>query len=414
MQSTARLKSGKQTEYVNILTLPLYDNTLPADAGAQITIGDLHANTIMLLFFLVKHGVITNLTVAQYKKLQAIYFASSSVDDVGRFDSNLKEFCLILDKLRFKNNGAVVRLIGDELADRGRNDYLTLKVLEKLKENKITVEILISNHSIEFITACEKKSEPFRSENLYSIHASSMFSVQNAIEKSQSVTREAIFKLYNETYKSMLKAISYTLNADQTEITLYSHAPIDLKAVQALATIFNVTYNDESAITLAQSIEAINVVFQTYVAENTLHTLCPKAVISAAYNDQNPDISSAPLVYMMWNRLYGGLDRSPQSKKGAYRICYVHGHDSHGCDGQNVVNLDGVLGKPEIVTGSYAILYSHDSALKAEALPEKTNSTQLPMNYSFHLLPPPVKKEDAVPPQEENIVAALQSSAKTL
>lgn len=68
----------------------------------------------------------------------------------------LIQFNTILDRIVFEK-GRMIRLLGDELADRGANDYFTLKLLEKLQLNKVPVEILLSNHSVEFIESYEKK-----------------------------------------------------------------------------------------------------------------------------------------------------------------------------------------------------------------------------------------------------------------
>ena len=45
--------------------------------------------------------------------------------------------------------------MGDILADRGNNDYLTLKLLEKLHSLEIPYEIMLSNHDLWFIEAAE-------------------------------------------------------------------------------------------------------------------------------------------------------------------------------------------------------------------------------------------------------------------
>lgn len=141
-------------EQVDIFQLPVLDVPHKGNTGIQITIGDLHGNAMKLMFMLVKHGIATNINEAEYNRLVEIY--KTPTQDLTK--KHLDEFNQILSKIEFSKD-SLVRLIGDELADRGNNDYFTLKILEKLNEHKVPVEIIVSNHSIEFIEACEKQDK---------------------------------------------------------------------------------------------------------------------------------------------------------------------------------------------------------------------------------------------------------------
>jgi hypothetical protein len=61
-------------------------------------------------------------------------------------DINDARTCIDSIKLGSGNKKRLIRLIGDELADRGANDYLTLLLLGKMKDLELKYEIIWSNH----------------------------------------------------------------------------------------------------------------------------------------------------------------------------------------------------------------------------------------------------------------------------
>lgn len=315
------------SEQVNIDELPELDTQHQAKKGIQITIGDLHGNALKLMFMLIKHGIATNLKTTDYDKLVAIY--KTNPDALTK--EHLDEFNQILSKIKFGNQ-SLVRLIGDELADRGQNDYFTLKILEKLNEHKVPVEIIISNHSIEFIEACEKQDN-FFAPRLEFVHSQSMAKLQMLVEKN-ILTREEILAIANKSYKPTLRAISYSLSKDQKEITIYSHAGIGLNTIKTLAEKLKVEYIDKTLIDLAQTIDRINAQFQEHVQNDTVNTLYTDKKMRQGY--VGSDLSDAPFEFIMWNRLYNKIDR-PAEHSG-YKVKFVHGHDSTSPTNDNIVN----------------------------------------------------------------------------
>lgn len=181
----------KIEENVDIYQLPEVGNNHKAINGSAITIGDLHGNAMKLLFMLFKHGVATNLINDDYQELVAIY--NTPVEDLNK--DKIDKFNLLLDKIQF-NNAGKIRLIGDELADRGCNDYFTLRVIQKLNENKVPVEIILSNHSIEFIEAYEKQDD-FHAPMLRYGHADSMERLQALIDK-KVISRNEVLDIANK------------------------------------------------------------------------------------------------------------------------------------------------------------------------------------------------------------------------
>lgn len=250
----------------------------------------------------------------------------------------------------------MIRLLGDELADRGNNDYFTLKILQKLHEHKIPVEILISNHSIEFIEAYEKE-KPFRSETLLSPHVRSMENL-NALLEHGLVDRTEIESIVQTSYQANLRALSYSLSEDKQTITLYSHAGIGLNTIAHLAKKLGVDYNDATAQKLAATIDQINSQFQQYVQAKTVHTLYDREIIKKIYYEDNfcvPSEKSA-FEFIMWNRNYAQLQR-PVHHLG-YKVNFVHGHDSNDVTLSHIYNLDSQLGKGSVSYGDYKVFYS--------------------------------------------------------
>ncbi|NDH08693.1 MAG: type IV secretion protein Dot [Gammaproteobacteria bacterium] len=344
-----------QENDVDIFQLPPLDAAHPGTEGIQITIGDLHGNAMKLMFMLVKHGIAKHLNAEDYAKLVRIY--TIPVEDLT--EGILAEYNTILSEIEFSTD-SLVRLIGDELADRGSNDYFTLKILEKLTQHGVRVEIILSNHSIEFIEAYEKHQNfhaPMLSEGG---HAPSMEALEILVKKG-IVRRDEILAIANQSYKPTLRAISYSLSEDKTEITIYSHAAIGLDTIELLAEKLKVEYQDSTTSELAQTIDNINEQFQIHVQDNTVHTLYTPEKMREGYEGgtwrDRPDLSDEPLTFIMWNRRYTEINR-PAEHLG-YKVCFAHGHDSNDRSYGHLYNLDNYLGKVEgLNVGEYTVLYS--------------------------------------------------------
>lgn len=332
-----------------------------ANENIQVTIGDLHGNAMKLMFMLVKQGIATNLTKKNYDTLVEIY--KKEANHLSYFD--IEVFNEIVAGIKL-NKGAIL-LIGDELADRGSNDYFTLKILEQLQKQHIPYEIIISNHSIEFVIACEKHKETnhFHAPMLLPQHAGSLERL-NILVKKGLVSAEEVLDFAQKTYNKNLKIISYSLNEDNSEITIYSHAGIGLNNIEQLAEQFNISYRDATAVELAKTIDRINQKFKEHVEQGTVHTLCPKEAMNAAYGT-SADLTKTPVVFAIWNRRYDLIDR-PAHKNG-YKLVYVHGHDSEDPEQEktHVINLDenNNLGKLEYLNkGTYRVLTTDINPMK--------------------------------------------------
>lgn len=339
----------------NLLKYPPLD-PLRSD---QLTIGDMHGNTLKFIHFLIRHQII-QMNKKDYQKLIKIY--QCPTDQLTK--QHLNAYKKIISRIEILTPSTFIRLLGDELADRGSNDYFTLLLLEKLNSH-IHFEIILSNHALEFINVFEKELKAFTSD-LQKGQAASLFNLGTLVEK-HLVTREEIEKLVQSVYQPHLKLLSYTLDASRKFITIFSHAPIGLTTIQELAKLFNIAYLDRHATDLAKTIDEINEHFSQLVKEK-------KLIATSHLNDSRFDVEHIPLnlpiLRATWARGYEKSD-FPKKHNGLYDIYYVHGHDGTGMvkspHESHEINLDNSFGKwPGKNKGKYYVLFSPNFPLSNE------------------------------------------------
>lgn len=365
------------TEFIDIDFRP---PLIPATTATNITIGDLHSNAIKLLYFLVRQGICT-ISEADYKRLVEIYWFPTE----WLTRALLNKFNTIIERIEIIDRHTLVRLIGDELADRGSNDYFILKILQKLHKEQVNIEILLSNHGVEFIEAYERfveRGNIFKT-TLMEKYTPSLKNLNLLIE-SELISAEEILNIANICYKPALKLISYSLDQDAPGITIYSHAGIGLQTIDFLANKFNVTYNCCTHEKLAQTIDNINQRFSNYVQDGRVHQLYSSENMLHGYNGALVPNDETAVEFIMWNRSYLGLER-PNEQNG-YSLSFVHGHDSRENTHDNIYNLDGQLGKsPRHSFGQYLILVSEETPLK-----KPTEAATQAETAKFQFFPPDI------------------------
>lgn len=336
---------------VNIDQYPLLDNEHLLVEGKQVTLGDMHGNFQKLLYASVRHGAI-DLSEQDFNKLKSLYNRKSlSAKQVALFNK-------ILTRIHVKPTcqQSLLRLIGDILADRGQNDYFTLKLLQKFKQGGLPFEIMLSNHDAEFIRIMETNSS-FYETHLATGQGKSTNKLQVMIENGL-ISRQEIEELYEECYKPNLKALSYSFNETQDKITIYSHGLIGLNNIRYMAQAAGVPYVSDQPADIAKAIDGINAKVAEHIKNNTYTEFSRKAEVpTEAINGEIPiDEELFPFVHLMWNRNPEGLIRPDH-------IMFVHGHDMNDIIKDNIVNLDNLLGKAPGVyhVGKYNYLYSNES-----------------------------------------------------
>lgn len=381
---------------VDIYQLPI-DLKIPEES-TEITIGDLHANTMKLLYLLFKHGIASNLDKAEYEELVRIYKA---VKNPSAFDRNassyektcklaqkdIKQFDTLLNKIRFQSEikpglKLSLKLIGDELVDRGNLDFYTLKIFNALQKNKIPFKILISNHGIEFIRAltvylrgeCEELPQSMLSR-MGAPFGDSFENMRSYIEHG-IVDINDVIELYNKSYLPYLKILDYTLSADEQSMTIDSHAGIAENKfktiIHGLATTLKIECKCANAKEVAGIIDTINTAIQEKLSNTSIDELFPKEALEKGFTSQYVDLSATPFVYLLWNRHVPSSRRAKQPFEPIFPfiVGYTHGHDLSDKTNasKQCFNLDNFLGKrgdssKENNKGTYTVLLTTNGAL---------------------------------------------------
>lgn len=270
-----------------------------------------------------------------------------------KFPAIIERFNAFLDQLDVARKPELIRLIGDELADRGKNDYFMLGFMNYLKEKGINFKITISNHSNEFITFHEGvQSDAVSSHDRPSLAGLKLL-LDNGI-----VAKATLEDWVNNAYTPNLKAIDYQMvDGNPPSIRLFTHAPVRFDIIEKIANKLGVGYQDGTANELAQSIDSINAALAEHIQAGTIHTLC---TISPDIDpaDLSPEqVEQYPLVYLIWNRWNPVVDQDetarPAEKKGffnatRYNLEYYHGHDGAFSKSPHVFNLDNGIGKNKV------------------------------------------------------------------
>lgn len=351
------------TKYVNLFEYPEAQILQPQ---STLTIGDLHGNAIKLLFFLAESGILSLRNQAyDYQKLVEIYYLEIDLIQPCHLD----QFESILEAALFNPVATTIkiRLLGDEVADRGQNDYFTLLILEQLHKHFVPIEIIFSNHSAEFVKFYE---EDYPLEFVPLIFAQNMEYIKSLgcatyqkgliyFLKHELVPKDKILFLITNIYKPSLKLLSYNIELAKQNlcnITIYSHAPVGLETIKALADKFNIMYNSNCDILLEQFINILEQINQEFnkLVENNLVTkglLEEKPYLYA----EKPHISSLPVLRTIWNRIEHPVSDAPffrphfmSFKDQKCKMHYTHGHDGQGnvkiSEQEYVTNLDNCLG----------------------------------------------------------------------
>ena len=144
---------------------------------------------------------------------------------------------LFLSQLQVRRRKTLVRLIGDELADRGSNDWITLLLMQYLSRERVEVVILISNHSQEFVSALESYAtkNKFEAKNDVMDKQKTSFVGLKLLLDEKLVAMKEVMQLVNSYYQPMLRIMDYSLHPEG--IRIYTHAPISLEVVRHIARV---------------------------------------------------------------------------------------------------------------------------------------------------------------------------------
>ena len=326
-----------------------------------ITIGDMHGNAMKLIWILLRQGVI-KMKEDDFAALWEIYdssglgmgFYQNTKDlliDGFSFDSGrLQEFYNILSRVQV-NNGYQLRLIGDVFSDRGNNDWLTMKVLEKLHQGNVSTEILASNHDAMLLAVLDGDVSAGAWRNYAYIEQQRSEYALFAMLRKRVIKHDELQCLAEQHILPFLKLFSYVLSSDEQAITLFMHAPNSCDVIRTIAGYFGVNYKADSAKDLAGTIDAINSAFARLYFEDRGRY---KEIIGWMADEDNVRGTGVQQAFglLSWNRGEQKSGREPAisdpGKTPSFVRFVVHGHvgaTSSGVLEPRQVNLDNDFGK---------------------------------------------------------------------
>lgn len=349
MENISAEKFSLETDLKNYPT-----NLIQLNSSEQITIGDLHANAMLMIHFLVINQILV-FNVDDYLSLVKIYYCAP---DYFYTKQDFNSFAKLLDKASVNSEVGLVRFLGDMLADRGKNDYFILLILECLTKNNISYEILFSNHDADFILYYENGIRPF-------IYQSN--SLNKLLLKETDVQINEVKNKYRSYYKKKLKLLSYSYTTDQ--FVLFSHAPICLKTIKELAKKFKVSFPKriESPAELARIADIINKKFCNGTVEKYYHDELPVEV-RTIYTSSTKELPiDYPVTRTVWNRV---IDADANiSSSFDFKLTFVHGHhhdQSKKEIAKGYLGLDTLLGKTDAYTKGELLLVKSPHVIPIE------------------------------------------------
>lgn len=375
------------TDMFSIENISQYPTKISDDFSRQVTIGDLHANSLRLLHFLVKEGVFL-LEKQAYQHYSLLYEHGCTVGkylSVRASQSIYSKFRTLIANANLNPKAQhqqdfVIRLIGDELGDRGLNDFLILDIFKKFKHSGIELETIFSNHAYEFILMMEKSTNVAAYDVRYLLslykngEINSLLALQSLV-KHNICSNDEIQSLYEQHYLPYVKALSYTLH--ENEITIYTHAPVGLETISLIATKLSVIYDESTPEKLAKTIDNINKVFRKY--------LYGREVTNKLMSG---DLKENPFSLLITHREFDRRTHAIRRPKilNNYFIHFVHGHDGVVNMDENIFSLNSPLGRPSFNSGSYGVAkVTGTSNLKS--LKMSSGSKNLPSSSSFFSAP---------------------------
>jgi hypothetical protein len=324
----------------NLEVRPNIDDSEKLNPEHVLTLGDRHGNALNLIQPFVRHQVI-DIDEKSYAELVRIYNTDvpdpknkesdptfdaklkSYIDDMATFDRILDT---AFEKVDPKNIGKV-RLLGDLISDRGKNDYFNFRIIECLSQKKLIKEIIYSNHDYDGITSLYNMTYPNNKLALWfqpedNRFKESFINLTKLIDLG-AVSLEKINKLVYTHYFPYLKIIGYAPEEQdnkQKNLTIFTHAPtkfIDSLTVAAKELLHDAKF-DPSNLSLPSLINTIDQFNKTALG-STINESETKPYVVPFINDRIANLEFK-------NSAEAKTAFPPQIDD--YRITYTSGHDA--------------------------------------------------------------------------------------
>ena len=331
-----------------------------------IVLGDLHGNALKLLHFLLQNNIVSWNTNGKseselYQAFYDIYHAEAISCD------NLINIKKLIDALCVAPETPLLRFIGDELADRGKNDLITLLLFEHLTVKGVNYRCMFSNHTQWFLEQDEKAK---RGCVLDQCDTTRFYHSQNALLyylHQGIITRNEVNHLVNN-HKKHLYILDHGLYNSGTY--QYTHAATSHNIGQHLARHFGLFYVDATPSCQVWSTWRINQKFQSYL-NNPHSNLFNTHVMNLLSKGQQIDESEFPIECAIWNRHHASLQRPKTHPEYHYEQRSIHGHDLNDsfANETDIISLDNEFGKHSSETKEINPLFFHnESIMKPEEI----------------------------------------------
>lgn len=188
---------------------------------SSFTIGDLHANVLKAIHFLISFGAIGALEDNAYSRLVSLvnYFESNPSSIQEERILSFKRF--LMNHIKVIHTNCLYRFIGDTLADRRHNDYLMLLLFDHLKYLGLRYEIILSNHDSWFIGYIEGWKTEFADPK----QAQSLMNLQDLLRR-EVVKLPDVRTLYESAIYPHLRLFALEIDKASGQNHFYSHAPV--------------------------------------------------------------------------------------------------------------------------------------------------------------------------------------------
>jgi hypothetical protein len=355
--------------------LSVYPISNPSLKKVVITIGDLHANALLLIYHLIRHGIL-NLSKKDYENIYVLYQKIGELQkkDKESFSQELREkYLLLLDKIhqiRLHQTKVKIRFLGDELADRGECDLFILKIFEKLHVHGIDFIILASNHGVAFLSSMQflyqNKLESY-GEMMLKPYVMPSFICLRKLLYHQFISMNELRDIIEKIYYPHLELIDYGITLYSKNFYIYTHAAMNQEQLIALAQEFQVEWSDQNIVQLAQTIEALKYKFKYHYLSELNHLFYLRAENKDPIHI-NKIIEIQLLASVFWKDLIWGRQYSQERPflNFDYDVFNVHGHDnSFDSSNHYYVSLDNALGKYYLdIRGDYNVITRSEHQVK--------------------------------------------------
>jgi hypothetical protein len=345
VESSKEIEQAFKTHTRENVDIDQYPDKIASHPSNHVVVlGDLHGNTLKLLHCLIREGMVKlakedyETIVSAYKKNQDLGSKLSDQKNLIKYKANLEKFKSCLSKCQLNNPCPGLRLIGDDLADRGYNDHWTILLFEKMFELKLNYEIIESNHGFEFlkqlIHGLDKdviilyKDEKDENEEKNKF-GESFYCLRRDMEHKLT-DADTINSILKKCYLAKLKMLNYHILSDE-QIIIYSHASIEKQHIKELALLFKIQYKDNTVQELAATIDDINKTFSNIILNKE------KALQFINHLENNPRAFNAlnNFINNRYNDIYENnkanfsnntnRDKPPQPNL-PFTVINVHGH----------------------------------------------------------------------------------------